>query len=366
MTSRKPSRRRAAGKTSARRRSVRGGFRPFRRDPPDEFLRFHGPGGAYLEGIALMAMFSLMVAALPFVALALVEASAIEGVVRARRAFYRRRARIDRTFAKQCVERLRDLKGSSGAVYRRALRELVAERIRLEDEQAAQALADQPGAAAHRAAGRSRREKAGNKWFKSVEREIAERGEPGESLCRAPGRRGAPIRRLCERSVIAPPTADDLRAQWEKARGRGRVEEKIRLGSMLLDAEATVDSSLVRDRDGEIVGRRGGLREWIDATCPDLSRHYAALMGYRRMAADFRREHGLGDPAPAALLLAEAPETEKKLPPAQRATLSAARAKAQKLLVSAELTTAKAFRARLLAMRDARTVPLAGTARRLA
>ena len=64
-------------------------------------------------------------------------------------------------------------------------------------------------------------------------------------------RRGAPIRRLCQWSVSKPPTGEELLKQWERARGHGKTEEKIRLGSMLLDIEATVDSSLVRNRDGE-------------------------------------------------------------------------------------------------------------------
>ena len=316
---------------------------------------------------AFVVLVALAAVALPFAVVAAAANAAEKTLREARRGCFRRRAQIDRTFARQCVERLRDLKGSSGTVYRRALRELVAERIRIEEVRSGEVLSGQPGAETRRAAARVRREKAWNKWFKAIERAVSSEGVPSEALLeRAPGRRGAPIRRLCKRSVLPPPSASDLRAQWEKARGRGRVEEKIRLGSMLLDAEATVDSSLVRDRGGEIVGRRGGLREWLDETCPELARHYAALMGYRRMAADFRREIGQADPVPAALLLAEEPETERKLPPAPRAVLPEARRKARRLLADADATTAKAFRARLLAMRDARTIPLAGMARRLA
>ena len=37
------------------------------------------------------------------------------------------------------------------------------------------------------------------------------------------------------------------------------MAEKIRCGSLLLDLEATVDSSLVRTASGEITGRRPGL-----------------------------------------------------------------------------------------------------------
>lgn len=360
MTSRRPSRR-PSGKIHRRRT---GGAAPVRRTPVPRFPS--SPGKDYADLINETGWAALLAVSFPVLAIAMAGLAFAEAAAAASRAFYRRRARIDRDFSKRCVERLQNLKGSPGAVYRRALRELVAERIRLEDGQAVQSLAGQPAAEAHRAKARSRRERAWNAWFEAVERAVAAGDPPLDLLQSPPGRRGAPIRRLCERSVLPPPTAEAFRAQWDKARGRGRVEEKIRLGSMLLDAEATVDSSPVRDGDGEIVGRRGGLREWIDETCPELSRHYAALMGYRRLAADFRREHGLCDPAPAALLLAEVPETERRLPPAQRASLPGARAKARQLFVDAERTKVNAFRARLLAMRDARRTAPAAEARRLA
>ena len=298
-----------------------------------------------------------MAVLLPLAGVVAAASAATEGFRAARRTFYRRRAQVDRAFAKRCAERLRDLKGASRGVYVRALRELAAERERLEEDRDGESLSAQGGARAHRAAGRTRREKAWRAWFDTLEKEVSRGRIPGDAAP-PPGRRGAPIRRLCERSVRRPPAAADLLSQYEKARGRGRVEEKLRLGSMLLDAEAVVDSSLVRNGEGEIVGRRGGLREWIDKTCPSLSRHYAALMGYRRLAAAFRAEHGLSDPAPASLLLDESPGDEHKLSPAVRASLPTVRAKAKKLLVDADAATVRAFSARLLAMRDARAAAL--------
>ena len=291
-------------------------------------------------------------ALLPFALAWIAGKAAHDAFVSARLALYRRQAQVERQFAKRCAARLRDLRGASGAVYRRALRELVAERRRLEDEREVQSLNEQPGALARRAAGRARRDKAWARWFRALDRSAGRVAPP------PPGRRGAPIRRLCERSVAAPPSARALREQWEKARGRGPLAEKLRLGSMLLDAEATVDSSLIRDLNGEIVGRRGGLRAWLDETCPALSRHYAALMGYRRLAAEFRAEQGLADPAPAALLLAEDPATETKLPPGTRAALPGLRKAALRVLAEAGVSNAKALRARLLAARDARAAAL--------
>ena len=267
----------------------------------------------------------------------------------ARQAAYRRSARLDREFAKSCTARLRDLKGAAPSVWRRSLRELARERETREAEREAhETLSGNACSSMRRERARARRDKAWSEWFAALERSVAGQGTPSQDLlARNPARRGAPIRRRCERTAHETPSPDALHEQWEKARGRGRVEEKIRLGSMLLDVEASVDSSLVRNADGEIVGRRGGLREWLNENCRDLAKHYAALMGYRRLAAEFRDAHGLGDPCPAALLLGEEPETEKKLPPAQRAALPAARRRARERLKDPEAVTVKAFAAKL-------------------
>ena len=147
---------------------------------------------------------------------------------------------------------------------------------------------------------------------------------------------------------------DAVREQYEKARGRGRVEEKIRLGSMLLDAEATVDSSLIRDEDGEIVGRNAGLRGWIIDNCPELLPHYAALTGYRRLAWETRESEDLFDPIPASLLLAADPEIEAKVPPLRREKIEPARERVGRLLKKPESTTVAGFLRRLRTEREAR------------
>ena len=145
-----------------------------------------------------------------------------------------------------------------------------------------------------------------------------------------------------------------MREQYEKARGRGRVEEKIRLGSMLLDAEATVDSSLVRDEYGEIVGRNAGLRGWIIDNCPELLRHYAALTGYRRLAWETRESEDIFDPITTALLLAAEPELEAKVPPLRREKITLARERLIRLLKEPESATVAGFLRRLRAEWEAR------------
>ena len=297
-------------------------------------------------GFALVAVPAVLAAAIPCLSLYLAGKAAKAGCVAARRGAARYRAGIDRAFAKECTARLRALRGAAPSVWRRALRELAREREARED--AREALSSRPCAQARRDRARARRDAAWSAWFRTLEKTVAGSGTPPRELVAGnPLRRGPPVRRLCRASVRPAPATDALLAQYERAKGRGRVEEKIRLGSMLLDAEATVDSSLVRNADGEIVGRNAGLRGWIAENCPALSRHYGSLLGYRRLAAEFREAQGLGDPAPAALLVEEDPETERKLPPGIRAALPRLRRRAREWLAAPEAATAKGFRERV-------------------
>ena len=210
-----------------------------------------------------------------------------------------------------------------------------------------------------RASRRKRRERRMALW-REWARRFAEAVRLGRNPPPSPAERrvggGAPIRRLCERSSSPPPTPEALLAQYEKAKGRGPVEEKIRLGSMMLDIEAAVDSSLVRDPSGEIVGRNAGVRGWIAERCPALLRHYASLMGYRRLADEFRKVHGLRDPHPATRLL------EKDFPaeafvPAIREAMRASHAAAQRRLSSPAARTAKGFAEALSRARRRGIVP---------
>ena len=286
---------------------------------------------------------------------------------------YRARAGVDRSFARECAQRLRDARDAGRIEYLRVLRALAAERVRREDarEREALALSDQPAAANRRAAARAKRDLAWQDWFGTLEKAVAGSGtpprEPGmPQLPDCPRRKGAPIRRLCVFSAKPAPTGDEVREQFEKARGRGKVEEKIRLGSMLLDAEATTDSSLIRDSDGEIVGRNGGLRGWIFDNCPELLPHYAALTGYRRLAWEARDSEDLFDPVPPELLLAADPEVERKVRPAQRERLPGARKRLRALLSAPESATVAGFLRRLRAERDEREKRERGRRRRLA
>jgi hypothetical protein len=274
---------------------------------------------------------------------------------------YRSRAGVDRAFARECAARLREARNSSPREYLRVLRSLAEERERREAdrEREALALSDQPAAAKRRAKARAKRDLAWREWSGALERAVAgcdtPPREPGmPQFDNRPRRKGTPSRRLCAFSLKEAPTGDAVREQYEKARGRGRVEEKIRLGSMLLDAEATTDSSLVRDEYGEIVGRNAGLRGWIIDNCPELLPHYAALTGYRRLAWEMRESEDIFDPIPASVLLEPEPEVEAKVLPGRRAKIALARENVGRLLKEPESATVAGFLRRLRIEREER------------
>jgi hypothetical protein len=117
--------------------------------------------------------------------------------------------------------------------------------------------------------------------------------------------------RIRRRTTInAAPTPQELLDQWAKV--KKSPEEMIRFGSMLCDLEAYVDNSLLRNENGEIVGRNPGIRGWLNANCQPLAVHYKTVMGYKAMAEKFRQAVGLADPYPAALALEGCQNTVRK------------------------------------------------------
>ena len=108
-------------------------------------------------------------------------------------------------------------------------------------------------------------------------------------------------RRVRDRFTLNPcPEPAQLLAQYAKARDGAR--EAIRFGSMLCDLEAYCDNSLVRNADGEIVGRNPGVKGWLRLHCPELAAHYATVMRYKGIAEKFRQAAGVRDPVPADAL----------------------------------------------------------------
>ena len=119
-------------------------------------------------------------------------------------------------------------------------------------------------------------------------------------------------RRVRDRFTISEcPKPGELLDQYAKARADAR--EALRFGSMLCDLEAYCDNSLVRNVDGEIVGRNPGVKGWIRMNCPDLLPHYKNAMRYKGIAEKFRQAAGGADPVPTEMLSSDGGALKKLL-----------------------------------------------------
>ena len=64
-------------------------------------------------------------------------------------------------------------------------------------------------------------------------------------------------------------------------------------------------SGASRTGRGAIVGRRGGVKAWLQENIPALYVRYTTVMRYKAMAKKLMQVTGLADPVPAAAVLAE-------------------------------------------------------------
>jgi hypothetical protein len=110
-------------------------------------------------------------------------------------------------------------------------------------------------------------------------------------------------RRVRDRFTLNPcPEPARLREAYAEA--ASGIREAVRFGSLLCDLEAYCDNSLVRNVDGEIVGRNPGVKGWLRSHCPEVAAHYANAMRYKGIAEKFRQGVGACDPVPAEALAA--------------------------------------------------------------
>ena len=108
-----------------------------------------------------------------------------------------------------------------------------------------------------------------------------------------------------KRTTLNPiPAPEALLAQFGRIRRNPR--EMLIFGSMLEDLEAYVDNSLVRDPDGTIVGRNGGIKQWLRENCAELGKRYHTVMRYKALAKRFKQAIDLEDPVPVAYAIAAA------------------------------------------------------------
>lgn len=101
------------------------------------------------------------------------------------------------------------------------------------------------------------------------------------------------------------PTKEQILDAWERAKDTN--EDLIRFGSLIEDLACYVDSSLIRTEDGEIVGRRGGVKAWLQENIPALYLKYKTVMAYKAAAKKLRQVTELPEPLPVARIVEEFP-----------------------------------------------------------
>ena len=118
-------------------------------------------------------------------------------------------------------------------------------------------------------------------------------------------------RKVARRTTTNPcPTKEQVLDAWEAAQKSN--EGVLRFGSLMEDLACHVDASLIRTEDGAIVGRRGGIKAWLQVNIPALYLKYKTVMAYKAAARKLKQITGLDDPTPAARLVEE-PRTDEKV-----------------------------------------------------
>ena len=94
-------------------------------------------------------------------------------------------------------------------------------------------------------------------------------------------------RRVSMRHTLNPcPTRMQILNAWTRV--KESPEALLRFGSLMEDLECYVDSSLKRTEDGVIVGRRSGIKGWLQTEIPALYLKYKAAAKRMRQVLDIR------------------------------------------------------------------------------
>ncbi len=134
-------------------------------------------------------------------------------------------------------------------------------------------------------------------------------------------------RKISRRTTENPcPTREAILDAWINRRKSPAAA--IRFGSLIEDLECYLDNSLIRNESGGIVGRRGGIKQWLQIEIPALYLRYTTVMRYKAAARKLRQIAGVGDPTPAARIVEESVAQGKMQiveASAQKAKVAAAR-----------------------------------------
>ena len=100
------------------------------------------------------------------------------------------------------------------------------------------------------------------------------------------------------------PTREEILDAWVKVKESN--EALLRFGSLMEDLECYVDNSLRRTEDGVIVGRRSGIKGWLQMEIPALYLKYTTVMACKAAAKHMRQVLDISDPLPLSAVLGDA------------------------------------------------------------
>ena len=100
------------------------------------------------------------------------------------------------------------------------------------------------------------------------------------------------------------PTREEILDAWVKVKESN--EALLRFGSLMEDLECYVDNSLRRTEDGIIVGRRPGIKGWLQMEIPALYLKYTTVMACKAAAKRMRQVLDISDPLPLSMVLGDA------------------------------------------------------------
>ena len=111
-------------------------------------------------------------------------------------------------------------------------------------------------------------------------------------------------RKVRMRHTLSPcPTKEAILDAWIHV--KDSPEALLRFGSLIEDLECYVDNSLRRDENGEIIGRRPGIKGWLQLEIPALYLKYTTVMAYKAAAKRMRQIIDIRDPLPLSVAMPE-------------------------------------------------------------
>ena len=109
-------------------------------------------------------------------------------------------------------------------------------------------------------------------------------------------------RKVRMRHTLNPcPTRMEVLEAWTHV--KESPEALLRFGGLMEDLECYVDNSLRRRDDGVIVGRRPGIKGWLQTEIPALYMKYKTVMAYKAAAKRMRQVLDIRDPLPLSAAL---------------------------------------------------------------